>query len=194
MDEKVKKMCEMILAQYGEKDTWGKMALHCLGIKKLALSRMSAEKIQSMIQEGMFLFKGTSVMQDLQTELERRNSTTKVKPKAELNREVCNAIAKDTWATLKSVCGRSLMYAWGMFKPFAFAMVGDNGYYRYGIKVQVNGGHFKGQIAIVLDEGKDLYEVITFKRNGEVKEKKTDIYADCLKTTLNVLIEDNPNF
>ena len=80
-----------------------------------------------------------------------------------------------------------IMFSWGFHN--AYALKGDKGLGFY-----VNGYLHKGKVEVEYDEGWDLFIVRTINRDGTVKEQQDGIYADCLVSTIDAMVEKCPNY
>ena len=63
-----------------------------------------------------------------------------------------------------------------------------------GLGFYVTGYIHKGKVEVVYDEGWDLFIVRTINRDGTVKEQQDGIYADCLVSTIDAMVEKCPNY
>ena len=63
-----------------------------------------------------------------------------------------------------------------------------------GIEFKVNGFKHTGKVQIVLNEGRDLFEVYQIAENEEIKDKREDIYFDTLVSEVDDLVEKTDDY
>lgn len=78
-----------------------------------------------------------------------------------------------------------IMLSWGFHSAYAI---------KNGLAFFVNGYLHKGKVEVVYDEGWDLFNVRTINRDGSVKEQQEGIYADCLVSTIDAMVERCPDY
>lgn len=79
----------------------------------------------------------------------------------------------------------SIVLSWGFHKPIAI----ENG-----IRFNVEGYLFTGQVEVLYDEGYDLFNIRLLNPNGSVKTEQDGIYLDGLVDTIDKLVEYCPNY
>ena len=63
-----------------------------------------------------------------------------------------------------------------------------------GIEFKVNGFKHTGKVQIVLNEGADLFEVCLIGEDGEIRDKREDIYFDMLVSEVDELVEKTDDY
>ena len=76
-----------------------------------------------------------------------------------------------------------VVFSWGFHNPQR--LPNDQG-----LKFQVEGFKYQGEVRIIYREGKDLFDVLLV----DVDAKIEDVYADCLVDVIDNLVEKTPNY
>lgn len=63
-----------------------------------------------------------------------------------------------------------------------------------GIEFKVNGFKHTGKVQIVLNEATDLFEAYLIGEDGEIKDKREDIYFDMLVSEVDELVEKTDDY
>lgn len=63
-----------------------------------------------------------------------------------------------------------------------------------GLEFRVNGFKHTGKVQIVLNEDTDLFEVCLIGEDGEIREKREDIYFDMLVFVVDELVEKTDDY
>ena len=91
-------------------------------------------------------------------------------------------LARYIWSILKS--DLPVLMSWGVEIETVKVI-------KCGIEFKVNGFKHTGKVQIVLNEGADLFEVCLIGEDGEIRDKREDIYLDMLVSEVDELVEKN---
>lgn len=94
-------------------------------------------------------------------------------------------LAKYIWSILKS--NLPVLMSWGVETKTVKVIKG-------GIEFKVNGFKHTGKVQIVLNEGADLFDVCLLCEDGEIKDKREDIYFDMLVSVVDELVEKTDDY
>lgn len=78
-----------------------------------------------------------------------------------------------------------VVFSWGFNSPVAI---------QNGLAFRVQGYLFSGRVEVVYNEGQDLFEVRLVNPDGSVKQKETEVYADCLVDVIDRMVERCPDY
>lgn len=78
-----------------------------------------------------------------------------------------------------------IMFSWGFHSAYAI----ENG-----LAFFVNGYLHRGRVEVDYDEGWDLFNVRTLNGDGTVKEQQEGVYADCLVSVIDSMVERCPDY
>lgn len=78
-----------------------------------------------------------------------------------------------------------IVLSWGFNRPQAI----DNG-----LRFRVQGYIHKGLVAVIYDEGYDLFRVHLLNADGTIKKVQDGIYVDGLVDTIDRMVERVPNY
>lgn len=78
-----------------------------------------------------------------------------------------------------------VIFSWGFNSPRAI---------KNGLAFRVQGYLFTGRVEVVYNEGLDLFEVRLMNPDGSVKQKETEVYADCLVDVIDGMVERCPDY
>ena len=78
-----------------------------------------------------------------------------------------------------------IVFSWGFHKPVAI---------NNGLKFRVQGYLHNGWVEVIYNEGRDLFEVRTIKRDGTIKKQVEDVYFDCLVDVIDGMVEKCANY
>ena len=92
-------------------------------------------------------------------------------------------LAKYIWSILKS--NLPILMSWGVEIETVKVIA-------CGLEFKVNG--FTGKVQIVLNEGADLFEVCLIGEDGEIRDKREDIYFDMLVSEVDELVEKTDDY
>lgn len=94
-------------------------------------------------------------------------------------------LAKYIWSILKS--NLPILMSWGVEIETVKVI-------KCGIEFKVNGFKHTGKVQIVLNEGADLFEVYLIGEDGEIRDKREDIYFDMLVSVVDELVEKTDDY
>ena len=94
-------------------------------------------------------------------------------------------LAKYIWSILKS--NLPVLMSWGVEIETVKVIT-------CGLEFRVNGFKYTGKVQIVLNEGTDLFEVCLIGEDGEIREKREDIYFDMLVSVVDELVEKTDDY
>jgi hypothetical protein len=89
-------------------------------------------------------------------------------------------MAKYIYSILKSQL--NVMWSWGFHNPLALP---DDA----GLIFKVQGFKHRGLVAVVYNEGSDLFDVVLYNRQMAVKSKTEGVYFDTLVDVIDGLVE-----
>ena len=92
-------------------------------------------------------------------------------------------LARYIWSILKS--DLPVLMSWGVEIEKVI---------KCGIEFKVNGFKHTGKVQIVLNEGADLFEVCLIGEDGEIRDKREDIYFDMLVSEVDELVEKTDDY
>ena len=78
-----------------------------------------------------------------------------------------------------------IILSWGFNSPIRL----ENG-----LKFKVQGYIHSGWVAVLYNEGNDLFNVSLLNPDGTVKKRETDVYLDCLVDTIDGMVERTPDY
>lgn len=78
-----------------------------------------------------------------------------------------------------------VVFSWGYHSPVAI----DNG-----LEFGVEGYKHKGKVRVLYIEGLDLFQVVTLKKDGGVKEQVEEVYLDELVKVIDNMVEMVPDY
>ncbi len=78
-----------------------------------------------------------------------------------------------------------VVFSWGFHSPVAV----ENG-----LEFRVEGYKHKGKVRVLYIEGLDLFQVVTLKKDGSVKEKVEEVYLDELVNVIDNMVEMVPDY
>ena len=78
-----------------------------------------------------------------------------------------------------------VVFSWGFNTPRAI----ENG-----LAFRVQGYLFTGRVEVVYNEGLDLFDVKLVNPDGSIKQKETEVYADCLVDVIDGMVERCPDY
>lgn len=78
-----------------------------------------------------------------------------------------------------------IILSWGFNSPIRL----ENG-----LKFKVQGYIHSGWVAVLYNEGNDLFDVSLLNPDGTVKKRETDVYLDCLVDTIDGMVERTPDY
>ena len=78
-----------------------------------------------------------------------------------------------------------IMLSWGFNTPVRL----ENG-----LKFKVQGYIHSGWVAVLYNEGNDLFDVSLLNPDGTVKKRETDVYLDCLVDVIDGMVERTPDY
>lgn len=94
-------------------------------------------------------------------------------------------LAKYIWSILKS--NLPVLMSWGVELDTVKVI-------KCGIEFKVNGFKHTGIVRIVLNEGLDLFEAYLIGEDGEIRDKREDIYFDMLVSEVDELVEKTDDY
>ena len=94
-------------------------------------------------------------------------------------------LAKYIWSILKS--NLPVLMSWGVEIETVKVIT-------CGLEFRVNGFKHTGKVQIVLNEGADLFEVCLIGEDGEIRDKREDIYFDMLVSVVDELVEKTDDY
>ena len=94
-------------------------------------------------------------------------------------------LARYIWSILKS--DLPVLMSWGVEIETVKVI-------KCGIEFKVNGFKHTGKVQIVLNEGVDLFEVCLIGEDGEIRDKREDIYFDMLVSEVDELVEKTDDY
>ena len=94
-------------------------------------------------------------------------------------------LAKYIWSILKS--NLPVLMSWGVEIETMKVIT-------CGLEFKVNGFKHIGKVQIVLNEGADLFEVCLLGEDGEIRDKREDIYLDMLVSVVDELVEKTDDY
>ena len=94
-------------------------------------------------------------------------------------------LAKYIWSILKTQI--TIFMSWGV-NPESMKVIEG------GLEFGCNGFKHKGKVQIVLDEGKDLFEVHLISENGEKIKTIEDVFLDNLVSVIDESIEKTEDY
>ena len=94
-------------------------------------------------------------------------------------------LAKYIWSILKS--NLPVLMSWGVEIETVKVIT-------CGLEFRVNGFKHTGKVQIVLNEGADLFEVYLLGEDGEIRDKREDIYFDMLVSVVDELVEKTDDY
>lgn len=94
-------------------------------------------------------------------------------------------LARYIWSILKTQI--TIFMSWGV-NPESMKVIEG------GLEFECNGFKHKGKIQIVLDEGKDLFEVHLISENGEKVKTIEDVFLDRLISVIDENIEKTEDY
>ena len=80
--------------------------------------------------------------------------------------------------------GGATFLSWGASKPRAILYEG-----KAALRMNVNGFICDGSFVVAYNEGRDLFEVYTFDKAGNLQQKSEDVYFDNLIEVVDSLVE-----
>ncbi len=95
------------------------------------------------------------------------------------------ALAKYIWSILKAQI--TIFMSWGV-EPKSMKVI------EKGLEFGCNGFKHKGKVQIVLNEGKDLFEVHLISENGEKVKTIEDVFLDSLVSVIDENVEYCENY
>ena len=78
-----------------------------------------------------------------------------------------------------------VLFSWGFHSAYAI----ENGLAFY-----VCGYMHTGLVEVVYDEGTDTFTVRTINGDGSLKQEETEVYIDCLVSTIDGMVERCPDY
>ena len=78
-----------------------------------------------------------------------------------------------------------IILSWGFNSPIRL----ENG-----LKFKVQGYIHSGWVAVLYNEGNDLFDVSLLNPDGTVKKRETDVYLDCLVDVIDGMVERTPDY
>ena len=119
--------------------------------------------------------------------MKTQNEITKITDEQEFQKAY--QIANTIFEQIKYTADSAIMMCWGISKKFVARYDGKDGLF-----LQVNGFAHKGIVGIVLNEGKDLYEIHLFKnRTHECIKSLDEVFCEDLGRLIDELIEKPEN-
>ena len=94
-------------------------------------------------------------------------------------------LARYIWSILKS--NLPVLMSWGVEIETVKVI-------KCGLEFKVNGFKHTGKVQIVLNEGADLFEVCLIGEDGEIRDKREDIYLDMLVSEVDELVEKTDDY
>lgn len=94
-------------------------------------------------------------------------------------------LARYIWSILKS--NLPVLMSWGVEIETVKVIT-------CGLEFRVNGFKHTGKVQIVLNEGADLFEVCLIGEDGEIRDKREDIYFDMLVSVVDELVEKTDDY
>lgn len=94
-------------------------------------------------------------------------------------------LAKYIWTVLKTQI--TIFMSWGV-EPKSMKVI------EKGLEFECNGFRHTGKVQIVLDEGKDLFEVHLISENGEKVKTVEDVFLDNLVSVVDENIEKTEDY
>lgn len=94
-------------------------------------------------------------------------------------------LARYIWSILKS--DLPVLMSWGVEIETVKVI-------KCGIEFKVNGFKHTGKVQIVLNEGTDLFGVCLIGEDGEIRDKREDIYLDMLVSVVDGLVEKTDDY
>lgn len=94
-------------------------------------------------------------------------------------------LAKYIWSILKKQI--AIFMSWGV-EPKSMRVIEE------GLEFECNGFRHTGKVQIVLDEGKDLFEVYLISENGEKVKTVEDVFLDNLVSVVDENIEKTEDY
>lgn len=94
-------------------------------------------------------------------------------------------LAKYIWSILKKQI--AIFMSWGV-EPKSMRVIEE------GLEFECNGFRHTGKVQIVLDEGKDLFEVHLISENGEKVKTVEDVFLDNLVSVVDENIEKTEDY
>ena len=94
-------------------------------------------------------------------------------------------LARYIWSILKS--DLPVLMSWGVEIETVRVIT-------CGLEFKVNGFKHTGKVQIVLNEGADLFEVCLIGEDGEIRDKREDIYFDMLVSEVDGLVEKTDDY
>ena len=94
-------------------------------------------------------------------------------------------LARYIWSILKS--DLPVLMSWGVEIETVKVI-------KCGIEFKVNGFKHTGKVQIVLNEGTDLFGVCLIGEDGEIRDKREDIYLDMLVSVVDALVEKTDDY
>lgn len=94
-------------------------------------------------------------------------------------------LARYIWSILKTQI--AVFMSWGV-DPKSIKVIGS------GIEFHCQGFKHTGKVQVVLDEGKDLFEIHLISENGELVKTVEDVYLDNLVSVIDENVEKTDDY
>ena len=94
-------------------------------------------------------------------------------------------LAKYIWSILKS--NLPVLMSWGVEIETVKAI-------KCGLEFRVNGFKHTGKVQIEMNEGADMLELYLHGEDGEIRDKREDIYFDMLVSEVDELVEKTDDY
>ena len=78
-----------------------------------------------------------------------------------------------------------IVFSWGFNSPRKI---------NNGLRFNVQGFLHRGEVEVIYNEGRDLFELRTFNADGSIKDVSEDVYFDCLVNVIDGLVERCKNY
>ena len=78
-----------------------------------------------------------------------------------------------------------VVWSWGFNNPVALP---------HGLRFNVQGFLYAGNVEVIYNDGVDLFEVRTFNADGTIKDKVENVYIDCLVNVIDSMVEKTNDY